>query len=378
MWTWILSIADTARQPPSWSADSPWRVHGRIFYPHSREQLALHRNPSCTVGDMNEVTQLSGLLLQSSGRKPRQGVERTSDKLMRVFAQTFERCKHAQSRSSKSLVFASTTALKLACVDVPRELDEEELVVAVPNPAVRSNIRGVRFVVWRYPMRMVVADGIRFVAPDVAWLMLARKTAITDLVKLGDAMTRRDAEQRWFSSSQLASSLGEFEDESRRMGFGNLPAGFDRCRRASTLVRNNTDSFRETELRLLLESYGLPQPHVNYRLDLPQRSARYFLDLAYPNAKVAVEYDGAQHAGRWESDQTRLKAIEDAHWMHVSVTNEDFRDEASRRRLVHSVADRLSRCGCRVTLSVRQTERQLTDGRRIRWWRSADGNHARP
>lgn len=328
---------------------------------------------------MNEVTQLSGLLQQACGLKPRQGIEPTREKLARAFAVTLERCKHAQSRSGRPLIFASTTALKLACVDVPIELDhDDDLVVIVPDPAARSHIRGVRFVVWGYPMRIMMVDGIRFVTPDIAWLMLARKASIADLVKIGDAMTRRDADQRWFSSQELAQSISDFRRESRLAGRSSLPAGFDKCRRASVLVRDNTDSFRETELRLLLDSYGLPQAHVNYQLNIPRHYARYFLDLAYPDAKVAVEYDGAHHAGQWEADQARLKAIEDVHWMHVSVTNRDLRDEASRYRLVRSVADRLSRSGCRVTLSTRRTNRQLTDGRRIRWWRPESRGETRP
>lgn len=328
---------------------------------------------------MNEVTQLSGLLQQACGLKPRQGVEPTGERLARVFAVTLERCKQVQSRSGRPLIFASTTALKLACVDVPVELDhDDDLAVIVPDPAVRSHIRGVRFMVWGYPMRIMVVDGIRFVTPDIAWLMLARKASIADLVKIGDAMTRRDADQRWFSSRELAQLISDFQHESRLAGRSSLPSGFDKCRRASVLVRDNTDSFRETELRLLLDSYGLPEAHVNYQLAIPQHYARYFLDLAYPDAKVAVEYDGAHHAGQWEADRARLKAIEDAHWMHVSVTNKDLRDEASRRRLVRSVADRLSRSGCQVTLSARRTNRQLTDGRRIRWRRSDGGSQARP
>jgi very-short-patch-repair endonuclease len=47
----------------------------------------------------------------------------------------------------------------------------------------------------------------------------------------------------------------------------------------------------ETRLRLLLVLAGLPTPEVQYRL--PEAGVRF--DLAYPEAKLAVEYDGGDH-----------------------------------------------------------------------------------
>lgn len=121
----------------------------------------------------------------------------------------------------------------------------------------------------------------------------------------------------------------------------------------------------------MLMQYGLPCPQVNYCLELPDmgstRDERLFLDLAYSQARVAIEYDGRQHAWQWDRDQRRLKAIGDAHWLHVPVTNNDLRSEESRAALVASVIDRLERqLGRRVRRGRPLPLLQLTAGNRKR------------
>lgn len=162
---------------------------------------------------------------------------------------------------------------------------------------------------------------------------------------------RRDTELKWYSIGQLKS---EFVNFIQAAGVGDR-SRFQTCAQALKLVRENTDSFPETLLRLTLMQHGLPCPQVNYCLELSSgiesRGEQLFLDLAYPQARVAVEYDGQQHAWQWNHDRRRLKTIGDAHWAHVAVRGEDLRSEESRSELTASVVDRLEcQLGRRIRL----------------------------
>ncbi|MEJ5920859.1 DUF559 domain-containing protein [Bifidobacterium thermophilum] len=313
---------------------------------------------------MNTVYhQESGLLRQANGRR----VETTSVRLLRIQAETLVRCRELQARVASPLVFALSTALKLLCIDVPGELDHEELVVVAVSQKTRRRIAGVRCVYWSYPMRQMKLGNIACVAPDTTWLMYARKSGLRALVLLGDALMRRDSDQRWMALRDLRDLCHETH-EAIRADRRRMPRGTADCRRAMTLMRENTDSFRESELRLMLMSHGLPTPQVNPAVEIAPGAGvmagsarrRFFLDLAYPEAKIAVEYDGRHHAGTWEYDVQRRKLLEDAEWSCINATWQDLRDAASRMSFVRSVAMRLSRrIGREVRVHEPMTLRRL-------------------
>lgn len=358
-------------------------------------------------------TKKSRLLEQSEGIH----FETTRVRLLRQRAEILARCREAQSRSSRPLIFALDTALKLMCIDVPRELQErlrshpparsakagkaraqqkaqtprpansaqqtpqaqqtpratfaadDELVIYADSRTSRRRIQGLRCVQWCHPVETITSDGITCVAPLDTWLMLASYVDLGDLVLLGDAMMRRDADVRWHTPDDFTRAVGEFE---RRLDEKGLPTprGFLNCRRALRLMQPGTDSLPETQVRLLLEGYGLPRPVVNAAADVRDERGvmrRFFLDLAFPQWGVAVEYDGRHHEEAWESDQRRIKLLGDAQWLLVNVTWDDLRDEDRRRAVVRSVAERIARRGGTVTpLEAPMTLREMTDLRRSR------------
>jgi very-short-patch-repair endonuclease len=66
------------------------------------------------------------------------------------------------------------------------------------------------------------------------------------------------------------------------------------CRRLDRVVEladPRAESPMETRLRLLIVLAGLPRPEVQY--PLPEAGVRF--DLAYPEPKLAIEYDGGDH-----------------------------------------------------------------------------------
>ncbi len=79
------------------------------------------------------------------------------------------------------------------------------------------------------------------------------------------------------------------------------------------LVDARAESPMESRLRVALVLGGLP-PEVQYPVVL--RGCRYRLDLAYPQRRVAVEYDGADHRSqrRARRDLVREAALAAAGW----------------------------------------------------------------
>lgn len=94
-------------------------------------------------------------------------------------------------------------------------------------------------------------------------------------------------------------------------------------------VREGSESPRETRLRLLMVRDGLPEPVLAY--ELFSASGRFVarLDMAYPDARVAVEYDGRQHAesaAQFERDADRWHAIASEGWTVVRILSHHLRD----------------------------------------------------
>jgi very-short-patch-repair endonuclease len=78
----------------------------------------------------------------------------------------------------------------------------------------------------------------------------------------------------------------------------------------------------ETRLRMLLVLAGLPEPVVNLRIRDSNGDVVLRFDLAYPELKIAVEYDGRQHRAdldQWDRDQDRQDWFDDGGWRHITV-----------------------------------------------------------
>lgn len=108
--------------------------------------------------------------------------------------------------------------------------------------------------------------------------------------------------------------------------------------RVARLARAGAESAMESRLRLLLVLGGLPEPVVQHRVVLGGRERRF--DLAYPQARIAAEYDGAHHFLSEEqkhADAVRRDAAALADWLVISVVPRGiFRDPAGTLRRVGS------------------------------------------
>lgn len=158
------------------------------------------------------------------------------------------------------------------------------------------------------PTETCVVGGFRVTTPfRTAW-DLGRRLRLTEAVVALDALTR----------------VGRLEPSALLHG----PPGARGCRqlrRAVELANPLAESAMETRLRLLLVLAGLPVPVLQYRVVDGRGTVLARVDLAYPAARLAIEYDGTDHFDDEHSrrDRHRDLQLDDIDWFTMRFTNGD-------------------------------------------------------
>ena len=95
--------------------------------------------------------------------------------------------------------------------------------------------------------------------------------------------------------------------------------------RVVALADPRAESVMESRLRLNLVLGGLPAPQVQYRVVDPHGFVLARVDLAYPTARLAIEYDGSTHftPARSRADRSRDLALADVGWYMMRLTYDD-------------------------------------------------------
>lgn len=202
----------------------------------------------------------------------------------------------------------------------------DTLHAVIESNGVRTILQGICFVLWSGPQtHMPIHHGrLRCTDSVTTWAMHANRLEDEELVVLGDSMMRRDGHMKKATLEEFRIYVDSLSDLSNYSGSDRLRAvrGVSKMRRALRLMRENTDSSQETRSRIVLLRYGLPCPEVNYAIRLKGYSHVFFADMAYPDLKIIIEYDGRHHASRWLADSKRREALEDEGWLYIQVTAE--------------------------------------------------------
>lgn len=92
--------------------------------------------------------------------------------------------------------------------------------------------------------------------------------------------------------------------------------GLRDLRRAVALADRRAGSPMETRLRLIFVVGGLPPPEVQFPVQDEARRRAVWLDLAYPEQRIGIEYEGADHIRpeRVLLDAGRYTRLVDAGW----------------------------------------------------------------
>ncbi len=163
--------------------------------------------------------------------------------------------------------------------------------------------------------------GAKVASPASAWAQLGH-WAVLDLVALGDHLCRvwrAGPGRKDVGRSPLTTpdGLRAAIDAGRRVGI-------QRLRDAVELVREDSWSPRESKIRCHLIMEGLPEPRLNH--DVYDDTGRFLgcVDLAYPEHKVAIEYQSMLHRSRYAADVERLDALRAAGWTVIEVSTDLF------------------------------------------------------
>lgn len=90
-------------------------------------------------------------------------------------------------------------------------------------------------------------------------------------------------------------------------------------------IEPKSESPMETRLRLVLIEGGLPRPEAQWEIKNSAGVVKWRLDLAYPDVKVAIEYDGAWHWKQRRDDDRRRAALRALGWdVHVFDSDEVY------------------------------------------------------
>jgi very-short-patch-repair endonuclease len=192
--------------------------------------------------------------------------------------------------------------------DLAGPADDVELTVA-PG-ALRGAAPGVVVRRRALPDRCVrPVAGVRATAPETTAVELAARLPLDDGVVLLDR----------FIAAKL-STLTTLRMEAAEL----TGRGCRRARQAAALADGLAASPQETRLRLLLHRSALPRPVAQHRV---RRDGRFVarLDFAWPERRVALEYEGAWHTTRIPEDRRRIEALQAAGWRVLFVTAADLR-----------------------------------------------------
>jgi hypothetical protein len=147
---------------------------------------------------------------------------------------------------------------------------------------------------------------------------------------------------------------GAFRDElSYRLDVRDDQRGTKRARVLLGLASGKADSPPESWLRLLVADAGFPAPEPQVKVrDLAGRLV-YVLDLAWPEPRIALEYDGYEaHEGRAEADTERDHRLAGRGWIVIRARAADLSRPA---RLITELRAAFVRRGCGTCVHERET-----------------------
>ncbi|MGO4341324.1 DUF559 domain-containing protein [Pedococcus sp. 2YAF34] len=210
-------------------------------------------------------------------------------------------------------VAARATAAVLLGAVVPHDTR-----VHLRMPAGQLRLPGVDARVRRGRRPHALVRGVPVTTAEDTFVDLTAELDLVDLVVLGDSLVRRGRT----SPERLVAVAARLRGRHARL-----------ARRAAGFVRAGVDSPMESRLRMLLVLAGLPEPAVNHiECDEWGRWLRRY-DLSWPELRVAVEYDGRQHAEsqrQWERDVERREELDLDGWRIVVVLSKGVYREPER------------------------------------------------
>ena len=172
-------------------------------------------------------------------------------------------------------------------------------------------------------------DASRVTTPERTYLDLARAGDRERLVVVGDGLLYR--------------GLATTDGLRARLDLAKGVKGVVVAREMLPKLDGRAQSPPESILRYRFERAGLPPPVPQYRIELGQYAIHP--DLAWPEARTAVEYEGRQHAdeGQFALDIDRYSALASLGWLVLRASSRDL--AAGSEKLIARLTRTLRRRG---------------------------------
>ena len=220
------------------------------------------------------------------------------------------RCAAYTARMPDTQVFSHLSAAQLLGLPLPARLMDGDLHVTAIAPARAPRHPGMIGHTAASLGDIWFVGAARVTSAVETWMSLAIVLSLDDLIMVGDALVRRK------------NPLATMVEIDAALAGARGRRGHRLLRAARQEMRAGVDSPRETELRLLVTRAGLPEPVVNQR---HYGAGGEYLgrgDLAYPEWKVLLEYDGSHHyldEAQGHIDVERLARFADDDWGIVRI-----------------------------------------------------------
>jgi hypothetical protein len=187
----------------------------------------------------------------------------------------------------------------------------------------RVNVVG--HVLTLFPDEVVELDGARLTSPARTWLDLASVLGVDELVVAGDFLVCGHGPEFPVPHDALCSIPELRAMVARHPG----SRGVRKARAAVELIRVGADSPPETRLRLALIRAGLPEPALNEVVWGAAGAPVMWPDAAYPEWRIALQYEGAHHNGQGQylRDIRRADTAAISGWLEVRVSRLDLAGE---------------------------------------------------
>ena len=165
-------------------------------------------------------------------------------------------------------------------------------------------------------------SGLRLSSPATTWATLGSELwHAYDLVAAGDAFIRvQRFPGPWFR--QLPPPLARFDQLEAAVRAGRR-VGRPALRAALPRLRTGSASRPESWSRLIICDAGLPEPVLDHDVYDAQGMFIGCVDLAYPELKIAIEYEGDHHRldpSAWNRDLAKHDALQAAGWRVIRVS----------------------------------------------------------
>lgn len=251
-----------------------------------------------------------GRLRRPDLTRPVRGVRAPAD------ADLLMRCRALLLHRPEGMCFSHTTAALLYGAPLPRRLNADPIHITVMAPARAPQIGGViGHVARRTNTRL--HSGLPVSAPASMWLDLATELQRHELVALGDFLLANGGT----TADELEEAL---ESAAGRRGVAT-------ARLALPLLHAGSESPAESALRVVLHDAGIVPPCLNYRIHSREGSFVARVDMAYPDQRLVIEYEGDHHRvdrDQWHKDIRRQARLEDLGWRVIRATAADLADPA--------------------------------------------------